>query len=98
MLSQHLTYKHATVKPWKCDECHFAHATKRGLNQHKNTTHAKESRLKMCHLCTFKSLTVKALQYHIEAKHEKIKRFSCDQCDRKFYFEHQMKRHVKSTY
>ena len=54
-------------------------------------THPDESQLKMCHLCTFKTLKDKALFYHIEVKHEKKTRFNCDRCDRQFYFEHQMK-------
>ena len=61
-------------------------------------THPDESQLKMCHLCTFKTLKDKALFYHIEVKHEKKTRFNCPSCDRQFYFEHQMKRHIKSTY
>ena len=61
-------------------------------------THPDESQLKMCHLCTFKTLKDKALFYHIEVKHEKKTRFNCPRCDRQFYFEHQMKRHIKSTF
>ena len=30
-LEQHIKYKHESEKPWKCDKCDFAHATKMGL-------------------------------------------------------------------
>ena len=30
-LEQHIKYKHESEKPWKCDKCDFAHATKIGL-------------------------------------------------------------------
>ena len=30
-LEQHIMYKHESEKPWKCDKCDFAHATKIGL-------------------------------------------------------------------
>ena len=29
-LEQHIKYKHESEKPWKCDICDFAHATKMG--------------------------------------------------------------------
>ena len=90
-------YKHSTAKPWKCDECDYAHAAKAGLVEHKKYFHGKESDMNTCHLCPYKTPGKSELKKHIEMVHQKIKRFTCDQCARQFYQNNQLKRHIRGT-
>ena len=91
-------YKHTAIKPWKCDECDYSHAAKAGIAEHKKYAHAKESDFKICHLCTYKTPGESELKKHIEMVHQKIKRFTCDQCARQFYQNNQLKRHIRGNY
>ena len=88
-------YKHTAIKPWKCDECDYSHAAKAGIAEHKKYAHAKDSDFKICHLCTYKTPGESELKKHIEMVHQKIKRFTCDQCARQFYQNNQLKRHIR---
>ena len=54
-----------------------------------------ESDFKICHLCTYKTPGESELKKHIEMVHQKIKRFTCDQCARQFYQNNQLKRHIR---
>ena len=60
---------HTTIKPWKCDECDYAHASKRGLVEHKKYNHPKESDIIFCHLCTYKTPDKSSLTKHIATIH-----------------------------
>ena len=91
-------YKHTAINPWKCDECDYSHAAKAGIAEHKKYAHAKESDFKICHLCTYKTPGESELKKHIEMVHQKIKRFTCDQCARQFYQNNQLKRHIRGNY
>ena len=95
LIQQHIMYKHATEKPFKCTKCDFAHALKKGLDMHMRTTHAEKSTLKICHICSYKTYTNQALRQHIEVVHEKIKNISCSQegCDLKFHRKSTMVNH-----
>ena len=42
MLQQHIQAKHTLEKPFKCDQCEYAHATKSGLKQHVVNSHPKD--------------------------------------------------------
>ena len=68
---------------------------KNALNEHKKVVHAKESDFKFCHACNYKTPQASGLRKHIEAVHEKIKRFTCHQCPRQFYSGSQMKYHIR---
>ena len=48
-----------------------------------------------CHLCPYKTPGKSELKKHIEMVHQKIKRFTCDQCARQFYQNNQLKRHIR---
>ena len=91
-------YKHSTAKPWKCDECDYAHAAKAGLVEHKKNIHGKESDKNMCHFCPFKTPYKAQLKKHIDMVHQKLKRFTCDQCTRQFYLNNQLQRHIKGKF
>ena len=44
-LEQHIKYKHESEKPWKCDKCDFAHATKMGLQVQNIINHKKNTQV-----------------------------------------------------
>ena len=71
-------YKHETKKPWKCDQCEYAHALQKGLQEHVRNCHPKESDLKVCHICGYKTTLNHNLKEHIERTHEKKRRFTCN--------------------
>ena len=80
-VQQHIMYKHETKKPWKCDQCDYAHALQKGLQEHVRNCHPKESDLKVCHICGYKTTINHNLKEHIERTHEKKRRFTCNLCD-----------------
>lgn len=94
-VQQHIMYKHETKKPWKCDQCNYAHALQKGLQEHVRNCHPKESDLKVCHICGYKTTLNHNLKEHIERTHEKKRRFTCNLCDAHFYRKNVMERHVR---
>ena len=86
------------TKPWKCNECDYAHASKWGLIEHKKYIHAQESDFKICPSCPYKTPSAPTLKKHIEMVHEKIRRFTCDQCARQFYNKSQLEKHIRSKF
>ena len=86
---------HTNIKRWKCDECDYAHAAKRGLIEHKTYIHPKESDFKLCHMCPYKTPNKAALKKHIDIVHKKIRRFTCDQCGNQFIQKSQLTLHIK---
>lgn len=94
-VQQHIMYKHETKKPWKCDQCDYAHALQKGLQEHVRNCHPKESDLKVCHICGYKTTLNHNLKEHIERTHEKKRRFTCNLCDAHFYRKNVMERHVR---
>ena len=64
-LEQHILYKHETNKPWKCDQCDYAHASKYGLQEHKRYKHPSENDMKVCHICSFSSPCKSTINKHI---------------------------------
>ena len=50
-------HKHEKTKPWKCEECDYAHSLLAGLKRHKKTKHPDESTMKVCHICGHKAVT-----------------------------------------
>ena len=95
LLQQHISYKHETSKPWKCDLCDFAHSLKQGLDGHKRIAHPDKTKMKVCHICGYKAVTNQNLKTHVEAKHENIRNYSCNVCEAKFYNAVQLRNHVK---
>ena len=56
-LQQHIVHKHEKSKPWKCEDCDYAHSLLAGLKRHKKTKHPDESTMKVCHICGHKAVT-----------------------------------------
>jgi uncharacterized Zn-finger protein len=56
----------------------------------------KEAKTNQCHVCNKLLTTRQKLRCHIEAVHEKIKRFACDKCPKKFYYKQEVLIHLKS--
>ena len=91
-------YKHETNKPWKCDQCDFAHSLKQGLDGHKRVSHPDDSKMKVCHICGYKAVTNQNLKTHVEATHENKRNYSCNVCDAKFYKSFSLRNHVKGKF
>ena len=51
-----------------------------------------------CKICNKKFINFTYVQEHVEAVHEKIKRYFCDICNYKVYYEWQLRRHLKSKH
>ena len=99
-LKQHKLWKHSATKSWKCNEegCDYAHASEKGLKEHKRLVHAKESDLKFCPFCPYKAPTEPILKRHTDQVHLKIKHFQCEQCARQFYLKAHLENHIKGQY
>ena len=96
-LAQHILYKHETNKPWKCEKCDFAHASRKGLNAHIRHNHKSENDLHVCHICAYKAKSKANMKEHIECVHEKI-RFQCQVCEKEFSSKSKLKSHVKLSH
>ena len=51
-----------------------------------------------CDKCDYKCDEQRALKYHIEAVHLKIKRFQCGECSYKSYLNQNVRTHMKSVH
>jgi KRAB domain-containing zinc finger protein len=96
-LAQHILYKHETNKPWKCEKCDFAHASRKGLNAHIRHNHKSENDLHVCHICAYKAKSKANMKEHIECVHEKL-RFQCQVCEKEFSSKSKLKSHVKLSH
>jgi hypothetical protein len=54
----------------------------------------KNEKKKQCPICDKVFTTATKCKYHIEAVHQKIKRFSCEHCEMKFYHIKQLRNHI----
>ena len=82
-----------------CDLCAKVFLSKNGLKLHLQKFHIrKEARKFKCEKCCFTTNYRGALKTHIEGIHEKIIRFECHYCEKKFYLKHQIQLHLTSTH
>ena len=93
-MQQHILYKHATNKPWKCDQCEYAHASKHGLASHIKHSHGSESNTHVCHICGYRAKSKSRVNEHFRVVHEKIK-FKCNVCEKEYTGKNKLKLHVK---
>ena len=86
-------------KEFNCDMCPKVLSSKAGLKLHLKNVHIKEDRKKFkCGKCFFSTNFYGNLKTHVKNVHEKIKRFECYFCDKKFYRKNQIELHLTSTH
>ena len=95
-LDKHQYISHGTkVQIFKCNKCDKEFFSKQRLNDH-DRNH-QESNVK-CQQCDKVLSSVKALDNHTKAVHDKIKRFSCDMCAFKAFKKEKFDKHVKKVH
>jgi len=94
MLQQHILYKHETNKPYRCDQCNFAHASEKGLYAHIKHNHKSENEWHVCHICGYRAKSKSNVNEHFRGVHEKIK-FKCNICEKEYTGKKDLKLHVK---
>jgi len=97
-LKFHIMRMHQKDKPFKCKECDNSYINKSELDMHFKYRHSKDVDIKICHLCGYETKYKEALKVHIKTTHENITRFSCTECDKKFYAKSHLKRHIKAAH
>jgi len=97
-LKFHIMRMHQKDKPFKCKECDNSYINKSELDMHFKYRHSKDVDIKICHLCGYETKYKEALKVHIKITHENITRFSCAECDKKFYAKSHLKRHIKAAH
>nr|XP_034833020.1 gastrula zinc finger protein XlCGF26.1-like [Maniola hyperantus] len=97
-LEMHM-WKHAGLRPLKCELCPNSYFDTRSLSSHINIRHKGAERYQ-CTVndCTAKFPTRAMLDYHVTRYHKAIKPFSCDKCLRSFYRNGDLSRHKKGTH
>ena len=96
-LSNHVEIAHLGEKKYECEACGkaFASKIKHGSHVRRAHLHTASKVQIMCTIC-LKTFTQKGhLEIHVQTIHEKIKKFSCLKCDRKFKRSHHLKSHMK---
>ena len=96
-LQSHIKQSHEKEKPFKCDKCDMSFGTKAHLLSHAYYKHTEKNIY--CDICGHKAKGRQDLRRHIEAKHEKLRNYSCNVCeDTKFYSKWQLKMHTRGLY
>ncbi|XP_045773688.1 gastrula zinc finger protein XlCGF57.1-like [Maniola jurtina] len=97
-LEMHM-WKHAGVRPHKCELCPKSFFDLRGLSYHVSFRHKCADKFQcMMNDCTAKFPAQAMLDYHVARYHKSIKPFSCDKCPRRFYRLSDMVRHKRGTH
>jgi len=95
-LKIHMEDVHSTEK-YPCDQCDVIFKALRYLEVHKKEVHAKTCKTHICHICGKGPFTRKIiLKDHIRRIHNEEKNISCNQCEKKFFSNMDLKSHMTS--
>ncbi|XP_019755699.1 zinc finger protein 816 isoform X1 [Dendroctonus ponderosae] len=92
-LQIHVRQKHTGERPYLCELCSVAFVSSSALFRHKKDVHDEKVECPICR----KLFSRRVLKEHIKRHREReegIKRFSCDQCSKKFTCATSRKRHM----
>ncbi len=79
----HILSVHLGIKSFSCDQCSLKFVNQTILLSHIKNVHLLKSRKIQCHLCGDSFTSGQALKYHVFRIHDKIRRFGCDQVNKK---------------
>ena len=83
---------HTTDRSEKCETCGAEFKRKSELKAHIESKHAVDRQAFSCQTCPKKFATKKLLSQHMRVHGEK--KFTCGECDAKFKYTQQVKRHA----
>ena len=85
--------KHTGEKKYKCKYCYFSFDSPKKLSIHKKSRHKIP-----CTQCAHKVKNGERLKMHVEAVHLNLKRYACNSCDYKSYYEKDVMSHIISQH
>ncbi|XP_060809179.1 zinc finger protein 26 isoform X11 [Amyelois transitella] len=92
----HVSVVHKKIKINRCPHCHETFHSFYKKKQHINTVHGLKIKEFSCDLCPKVFLISGNLIMHKKVVHLNQKRFACEICEAKFYFQHQLDNHMIS--
>lgn len=80
------------------DGCAKQYVTKSSLNNHIKMSHDKRYTPGVCPICGETFVNKSSINYHIQQVHDKVRKYECDQCDKKYQTHLNLKHHKVSAH
>ena len=100
-LNQHVIEKCGKMKKkcYRCKDCDATFKTRKYLRKHVNRIHLKIKPLKklICNECEASFEHKQLLEHHLNKVHLNVKPYKCNQCEKAFFIEKDLKAHVKKN-
>ncbi|KAH3862911.1 PR domain zinc finger protein 15-like [Dreissena polymorpha] len=92
----HVSSEHSSESTdHSCKTCLLSFKTNSLLKQHVKHAHLITSKQFTCNICQTKFKAFGSLKQHVEAVHKKSRVFTCQHCNKHFFFNSQLNRHLK---
>lgn len=92
--NEHFAVVHKKAKRHRCPHCNETFSNYFQRNKHVSSIHGVKLKEFKCTMCPKTFTLTGKLNVHIKSVHLKVKRFSCDFCDWKFYSKSELKDHI----
>lgn len=93
-LNIHIKKEHTNPKLHECEECGKRFALRTHLTVHRKS-HSDEKPFG-CDLCSLKFISPGKLNEHLRTSHPEARRHQCLECDKSFWYEYNLKEHMRS--
>ena len=90
-MTMHGIIKRKRKRKFSCKKCNFAGTSQGEINRHFLNDHGSLS----CTICGKQCKTISSMRKHNYEHSEKVGKYSCDDCDKRFPFASQLKLHRK---
>lgn len=101
-VTSHIKRMHTESKNHSCDLCGYKGFGKYEVFRHMKVNHLPREILNaervLCPECGDYSMNSSTLRKHMRTKHLKIKKYSCDLCECRYYEKNKLRRHIMNTH
>lgn len=92
--NEHFAVVHKKAKRHRCPHCNDTFSNYFQRNKHVSSIHGVKLKEFKCTMCPKTFTLTGKLNVHIQSVHLKVKRYSCDFCEWKFYSKSELKDHI----